>query len=200
MRAVGGAAMLERLKTVCLLVAACLPILSGCGAFRCGCGDGCRHKSPYAGMQYDCCCETCGPNCGPSCGHSNCCCGTACRGCGQECGCGSPDDCGGSVDGSCGKRRHKWRLFGMFDCAGCGGCYWNEWYNDPPAQCEPCDCCGNYTGPYATCCCQTPCQYQADYSAMGPTALPPLEEAPPAAPTEKEAAEFDASALGAETE
>jgi hypothetical protein len=33
------------------------------------------------------------------------------------------------------------------DCAGCGECYWNEWYNDPPSCAEPCDCYGNWAGP-----------------------------------------------------
>jgi hypothetical protein len=34
---------------------------------------------------------------------------------------------------------------------GCGGCdselYWNEWHNDPPRCCDPCDPCGNWVGP-----------------------------------------------------
>ena len=32
-------------------------------------------------------------------------------------------------------------------CTGCGELYWNEWHNDPPSVCEPCDRCGNYIGP-----------------------------------------------------
>jgi hypothetical protein len=34
--------------------------------------------------------------------------------------------------------------------AGCGcneEVYWNEWHNDPPRCCDPCDCYGNWTGP-----------------------------------------------------
>lgn len=146
--------------------------LVGCGTFQCGCGNGCRTKSPYAGMKYDACCETCGPNCGPSCGRGGaCCCGSACEGCGDGVGCA----------GACGTKgcRKCW-FFGMFDCAGCGGCYWNEWYNDPPARCEPCDCHGNYIGPGNTGYYQAPYLHQAEYA--GPAAMPsvaPLEEAPP---------------------
>jgi hypothetical protein len=28
----------------------------------------------------------------------------------------------------------------------CGECYWSEWFNDPPACHDPCDCYGNYAG------------------------------------------------------
>jgi hypothetical protein len=31
-------------------------------------------------------------------------------------------------------------------CKGCGDCYWDEWYSDPPDECDPCDDCGNYIG------------------------------------------------------
>jgi hypothetical protein len=29
---------------------------------------------------------------------------------------------------------------------GCGEHYWNEWHNDPPDTCDPCDDWGNFTG------------------------------------------------------
>ena len=44
-------------------------------------------------------------------------------------------------------------VVGIFEkfCGGCNGCsgevYWSEWHNDPPRCHEPCDCCGNFTGP-----------------------------------------------------
>ena len=31
--------------------------------------------------------------------------------------------------------------------AGCGNIYVNEWINDPPDACDPCDDCGNWVGP-----------------------------------------------------
>jgi hypothetical protein len=32
-------------------------------------------------------------------------------------------------------------------CGGCGSeVYYNEWYNDPPRCCDPCDHCGNWSG------------------------------------------------------
>ena len=77
-------------------------------------------------------------NCGQGCGDSlafqkyDCACDGACGPCGGG-GCG----CGSQGDGLLG------RLFG---CTGCGELYWNEWHNDPPTVCEPCDRCGNFTG------------------------------------------------------
>jgi hypothetical protein len=133
--------------------------LTGCGQLRCGCGDSGCHGSPYAFQKYDVCCETCGPSWGPSRG--------ACR-------CGRPScgvDCGRKVQCRC-------ALVDAFQCAGCGELYWSEWFNDPPACCDPCDCHGRYTGPGDT------GHYQAPYlahSAPGhaaPTPLPPLEVAP----------------------
>jgi hypothetical protein len=35
---------------------------------------------------------------------------------------------------------------GNFCASSCGECYWSEWFNDPPACCDPCDCYGNYAG------------------------------------------------------
>jgi hypothetical protein len=112
--------------------------LSGIGcASRLGCGDDCRQKSPYAGMKYQCPCETCGPE---FCQH----CGAQDGACGDQVQCGSGCD-GGKCDGRLCRR--LWSA--MFHCTGCGELYWNEWINDPPACVEPCDCYGNYIGPAA---------------------------------------------------
>lgn len=35
---------------------------------------------------------------------------------------------------------------------GCGEVYWGEWMSDPPAPCDPCDDCGNWTGGCGTGC------------------------------------------------
>jgi hypothetical protein len=35
---------------------------------------------------------------------------------------------------------------GNYCAPSCGECYWSEWFNDPPACCDPCDCYGNYAG------------------------------------------------------
>ena len=56
---------------------------------------------------------------------------------------------GGGCDGcgSCGREKGfisacKW---------GCGEIYWDEWLSDPPDCCDPCDDCGNWTGPQGCC-------------------------------------------------
>lgn len=116
----------------------------GCGDASCGCATECG----------------CGVGCEPGCG-----CGAyyGCgAGCGTEIGCGCEPACGYPA-GGCGGRP-CWLggiFFGSccgkfvqsFDrlCGGCSGCssevYWNEWHNDPPSCCDPCDRCGNWTGP-----------------------------------------------------
>lgn len=36
----------------------------------------------------------------------------------------------------------------LFRCNGCAGdVYWSEWFSDPPASRDPCDCCGHWNGP-----------------------------------------------------
>lgn len=139
--------MVRRLYVLAALVA----VGAACGGCACSvscsksaCGSSCG--SDYAFMTYDACCETCGPGCGNGCA----------GGCGEQVSCG--DSCGG---GACGggqvggsKCGHKARWFGsLFNCAGCGERYWNEWYNDPPSCAEPCDCCGNWIGPGHECSC-----------------------------------------------
>jgi hypothetical protein len=123
----------------------------GCGGAL-KCGNGCATGSPYAFMKYDCACETCGPGGCSKCGDA----GT----CGKQVGCGDVCQCGGAGCDSCGGctlyRTEsckcgplpclRW-IGAWLDCAGCGECYWNEWYNDPPDCAEPCDCYGNWAGP-----------------------------------------------------
>jgi hypothetical protein len=60
--------------------------------------------------------------------------------------CGS---CGGACEGHtpCSYAKHT------LTCAsGCDEIYWGEWISDPPATCDPCDNCGNWTG---TQCCES---------------------------------------------
>lgn len=86
---------------------------------------------------------------------------SGCTGCGgvgcDSCGMGGHagevyDDCGscGEDCGGCGTcRRSCWGFpifHYLFSCNGCGETYWDEWRNDPPSCCDPCDCHGNWTG------------------------------------------------------
>ena len=146
------------------LLTAIVGAISGVGCSSMHCGDRCGYGSPYAGMKYECACETCGPNCGPSCGEHAC--GCAEPTCGCECG----DQCGNSR-GWCSSLFRR-------GCNGCGELYWNEWFNDPPTACEPCDCRGNYIGPGEMGYYQASYLHDAPYSESAPTALPPLEVAP----------------------
>jgi hypothetical protein len=169
----GGQSMSVRVLLTVAAIGCCLSG-SGCSQLRCGCGNGCAQKSPYAGQTYDCCCETCGPNWGPSC--------AACRQ-RDECGCGSPGEssCAANACGNgCGGQGQHCRLLGALGCNGCGELYWSEWFNDPPACCEPCDCHGNYTGAGAEGYYRAPYLTHSEPSVEGPTTLPPLEVAPPA--------------------
>lgn len=137
-----------------LIAAACLAVMSACtgcgGGFKCG--SGCSTGSPYAFMQYDCSCESCGPGGCTKCGDV-CTCGKQVGG-GNTCNCGGAgcDACGGctlyrSESCKCGPLPCLRWMGAWLDCAGCGECYWNEWYNDPPTCAEPCDCYGNWAGP-----------------------------------------------------
>lgn len=49
-------------------------------------------------------------------------------------------------------------MFGVVGCfftqnmscaGGCGEVYWNEWYSDPPSECDPCNRHGDWVGPPA---------------------------------------------------
>jgi hypothetical protein len=84
---------------------------------------------------------------------------------GDDCGCHGGGGCasgncgGGCTDGSCGascgRGGHNLcgfnpfrAIFNVFHCSsGCGEFYFDEWINDPPDRCDPCDeCYGNYVG------------------------------------------------------
>lgn len=129
-----------------------------CCDTQCGCGcepDCCAE--PACCAEPDCCCE---PECCAEpacCAEPDCCCepdccaepACGCDDCCDACGCG--DGCKLHLLG-----RIKQRLGGIMGkclggCCGCGGCdgeiYWNEWHNDPPRCCDPCDKCGNWIGP-----------------------------------------------------
>ena len=61
----------------------------------------------------------------------------------------------GSCDSACGPQRSR----GLIGClrklltcgSGCGELYVDEWLNDPPDCCDPCDNCGNWIGPHGSC-------------------------------------------------
>ena len=111
------------LASLCLLAVGCRSAMD--------CGGRCTGGSPLAGMRYDCSCETEAKPC------------MSCRrGCGASC------DPRANAGGSCGPCQASCvnRLSG---CTGCGDLYWNEWFNDPPALHQPCDCNENFTGPGA---------------------------------------------------
>jgi hypothetical protein len=44
-------------------------------------------------------------------------------------------------------------LCGSGSCGCSGEVYWSEWHNDPPCCCDPCNRCGQWTGPSAGCGC-----------------------------------------------
>lgn len=130
-------------------------------------GTGCC-VTGNCGSSFDCM----GPSCGPV-GDDGCT-GSGCNSCGGGCngtvaadcgGCGECDDCGGCGTGcggcetSCGGCGGCGGTLGLgispwihksLTCGrGCGSLYVNEWVNDPPSCCDPCDNCGNYVGPRA---------------------------------------------------
>jgi hypothetical protein len=98
-------------------LAALFAVAAGCRGV--GCGGSCGNGASYAFSKYDCSCDPC---------------------CNGTYGCGS-GSCG------CGTKGSRPILDALCGCSCCGELYWNEWYNDPPAVCEPCDACGNFVGP-----------------------------------------------------
>jgi len=109
---------------------------SGCGLRRClvpCCGDCGRGNVGLA----SCGGGSCGGNCGSSCGVAN----DPILGDYTRCGV-----CGG---GNCpGFTPLAWLKYRLTCGSGCAcQLYYGEWINDPPACCDPCDNCGNYTGP-----------------------------------------------------
>jgi len=134
---------LNRTRVYCPGVIACLAITllaSGCQGLRCGtAGLGPQYGAVEGDLVGECGCDS---GCGDS-------------GCG-ECGCGEcgdvafPSTCGSCGTGGCGG------ISGLFlplmstklACgSGCGGVYWGEWMNDPPACCDPCTDCGCWVEP-----------------------------------------------------
>jgi hypothetical protein len=142
----------------------------------CGCGSYCADGRSFAGQSYNCGCESYMPTCGctgpsccePACGCASGCCDDGCCGCEPSCGCssGCEPSCGcasgGASGGGCctGLFRACRRMCSGFYgglCGGSCGCsgetYWSEWHNDPPCCCDPCNRCGQWTGPSAGCGC-----------------------------------------------
>jgi hypothetical protein len=96
----------------------------GCGGGECGgseCGAGeCGRGGLFSGRQRG----------------SQGCAGGACQG-------GECNDCN-SCGSGCQPLRNLW---GMLFCSkGCGEFYFDEWINDPPDRCDPCDQHGGYVG------------------------------------------------------
>jgi hypothetical protein len=146
--------MLNR-RLVAAALALCILAAAGCQSIT-SCGDSCGRGCSMAFQKYDCSCDgVCGQCCGGS----------------TECA----DKCDGACNGPCegGPLR---RLLGCTSCTGCGECYWNEWHNDPPSLCEPCDRCGHYVGRGATGHYRAPYRHDG-YVAEQTSAVPPLEVA-----------------------
>lgn len=92
-------------------------------------------------------CQTLG-RCGQDCAAPT----ADCTACGHEVGQGVACGAGACGGAACTCQRRPW-LGKLFGCVGCSGeLYWSEWYNDPPACCDPCDDCGHYRGPTCTAC------------------------------------------------
>lgn len=161
------------LMLLCLAAAGCRGM--GCGSCCNSCGGfgtaGFCTKSPHAGKKWQCGCQDgCGDGCGSNCGcGAGCDCSTVCA-CGEACGC-SAARCNGHDDRGCSRCGWLDRLCG---CTGCGDCYFSEWWCDPPACQDPCDCYGNYTGPGSVGYYRAPYRRDAAYSET-PSNIPPLE-------------------------
>jgi hypothetical protein len=69
----------------------------------------------------------------------------------------------------------------------CGEFYWHEWFSHKPECCDPCDCCGNFTGPTSRDAYSTGDAPGAAEPANGyfsePTEPTPAEELPPGEPS-----------------
>lgn len=55
-------------------------------------------------------------------------------------------DCGGGGCGSCLSHVKSHIHDGLTCGSGCGQLVWDEWIDNPPDCCDPCDDCGNWTG------------------------------------------------------
>jgi hypothetical protein len=101
-------------------------------------------------------------------------CGQCCGGDKSACGSGCDSACN---DGCCGESQGGGLLGDLFGCTGCGECYWNEWHNDPPRVCEPCDRCGNYIGPGGVGYYRAPYRRHDGFVVSKPAVAQPLEVA-----------------------
>lgn len=147
----------------------CCDICADCGVPECGCPD-----------------AACGcPDAACGCPDAACGCPDAACGC-PDAACGCPTDCGTVTCGSgCSSSCNDCPIFGCLGrlfggclsgcCGGCSGeLYYDEWCNDPPAPCDPCDAYGNhvrggsrYRAPYRR-------NVAASNAARGLKAAPPM--------------------------
>jgi len=121
--------------------------------------SGCRipvcDSMNYCGPPYGPVGPACGPVCDAPCPDA---CGDPCCGvdaCGDPCGgvdvCGDPCGAGGPLRWTGGILRATFRFLGFgYPCNGCGEMYWSDFHSEPPDCWDPCDACGNWTGPGAT--------------------------------------------------
>ncbi len=134
---------MQRIHNVAVLV------LLAVASSGCACFNG---FTPCHGLR----CESSG---GPAgCGILPCggCDAGGCGDCGQEvCSCAAaPADCQSCAAADCQSCAtpafsicRPNLLHAIFGCTGCDGeLYWSEWFNDPPACCDPCDEHGNWIG------------------------------------------------------
>lgn len=91
-----------------------------------------------------------GRNMGPDCASGVCASGDCDTGCDDGCASGA---CGAPACGTCGPHNlchfnPLKRLWNAIHCSsGCGEFYFDEWINDPPEACDPCDNYGGFVGP-----------------------------------------------------
>jgi hypothetical protein len=151
------------------LLGALMTASTGCGLFQAiFCYDSCGPRNCGSSM----CGEPCDEGCGAGCGvvhrpvrTAGCCsarkavvaeCDDECGGeCGRPCrnayrgGCDTCDPCADPCTGRVWHRGPLSCVFALFTpntwCGpSCGQRYWGDFYSDPPACHDPCDCYGNY--------------------------------------------------------
>ncbi len=79
-----------------------------------------------------------------------CCDGSGCADCAKT----DIGSCDGNCGGTCGRdecclfRNLGQKMRSALSCgSGCSDVYWSSWYNDPPDECDPCGCYGEFIGP-----------------------------------------------------
>jgi hypothetical protein len=147
--------MTQRFHLAGMLAVAILAAASGCCPAHYCCVDDCCGGMAVAPDPCGSCCAA------DACGDCTSCCGVDPCGC-DPCGCG-PCGCGpcGGIFGGC---------LGLLTCgSGCSEMYWGEWASDPPACCDPCDNCGNWTGGG---CCDPCCSCPGFHSLWGVRYMP----------------------------